>query len=80
MGLQVLHIPSVSTLNYFIIEILLFLNLIFILYWGIVDLQYCVSFMYSKVVQLYLYIYPFGINIYTLLYIKYLDNQQGPTV
>ena len=37
-----------------------FFNLIFILYWSIVDLQCRVSFqVYSKVIQLYMYIYPF---------------------
>ena len=40
-----------------------FFNLIFNLYWSIVDLQ-CVNFRYTKVIQLYIYVY-----IHTNIYI-----------
>ena len=47
-------IPDVVAM---LVETVFFLNLIFILYWRRVDLQYFVNQVYSKVIQLY--IYPF---------------------
>ena len=46
----------------------LFFNLIFILYWSIVDLQYCVRFqVYSTVIHLYVYIYPLFFRFFSIV-------------
>ena len=49
----------------FIFHIFFQLNLIFILYWSIVDLQYCVSFRCTATWFGYTYIYPFFFRFFS---------------
>ena len=66
VSLQILHTPSTYAVNYFIIKILLiFLNLIFILYWGIVDFPCCVSFRCTAKWFSYTYMYIYSGLTYT---------------
>ena len=66
-GLSKLINMYLSFFHFFLNKIAHFFNWIFILYWGTVDSQCCCYFqVYSKVLQSYIYIYPFFFRLISL--------------